>query len=102
MARREPKPISMKKSRAKKSAPVPDEPLEPFNKDAPEHQPKMIVQKVIKDKVLAKRVSVLEQAGGREIVVKVELPVRPRIERISIEYDPTFGHPKALIPRYGE
>ena len=107
MARKEPTPISLKKTRQKLKLPTnpnPEGPIEPFNMDAPEHKEPTtrIVKKVVKDKALEARVTRLEGTSDRKVEVTVELPSRPRIERISIEYDPVFGHPKALIPTYGE
>lgn len=104
MPRREPKPISMKKPRHKKAAVVvPDTTIEPFNMDAPEHRdkPALIIQKTVKDKALERRVTVLEGASDKEVVVKLEMPLRPRISMISIKYD-EFGNPKTLVPSYGE
>lgn len=100
MARKQPTPISLKKPSRKKAA----APVKAFNKDAPEHREparlvQQVVNKTVKDKALEARVAVLEGAGAPEVIVN--LPVRPRIEEITIKYDP-FGQPISLVPSYGE
>lgn len=84
------KPISLSMTRGAK-------PVKSFSKDAPEHSPKRIVINKVSKELIA-RVGRLE-SGPKEIIVKVETPVRPRIHSISIEYD-SFGAPKNLIPTY--
>lgn len=99
MARNKPAPISLKKPRPKKAA---TKPVEPFNMDAPEHKEPRIVQRIVKDKALERRVAQLEGAEPPEIIVNVEAPApRPRITEIAIKYD-NFGAPIRLIPAYGE
>lgn len=98
MARKKPAPISLKKPQRKKAAPV-VAPVREFNKDAPEHAEPRIIKKIVKDKALEARVALLEGAGKPDIIVN--LPVRPRIESIAIEYD-SLGHPKVLVPAYSE
>ena len=99
MAREKPAPISLKKPR--QVPPATDRPVAAFNKDTPEHkeQRRLIVNKTVKDKALEQRVATLESDTGREIIVKVDLPVRPRIRSIAVQYD-NFGAPKNLIPTY--
>jgi hypothetical protein len=97
MGRDAPLPISLKKPQRKKKVSLSDTPVQPFNMDAPEHKTR-IVKRIVKDKALEARVTRLEGADAPEIIVN--LPDRPRIERISIEYD-SLGHPKALVPSYG-
>ena len=104
MARKKPAPISLKKTR--KTLSVPAEPVAPFNKDAPEHKPKRL--KTIRNKRLESTIESVKELkaqvselSGRSQEVVVKMPVRPRIERIAIEYD-SLGHPKALVPAYGE
>lgn len=99
--REKPASISLKKPRRKKKILLPPEPVKEFNKDAPEHKSR-IIRQVVKDKALEARVTLLEKAGDKEIVVTLPDPApRARIERIAIEYD-GLGHPKALVPTYGE
>lgn len=66
---------------------------------APSDSPHLTVNRVVKDKVLEQRVASLEEATGKEIIVKLE--PRPRITSISVEYD-SMGHPKVLVPAYSE
>lgn len=105
-AREKPAPISMKKPRRKKKLLLPPEPVEAFNEDAPEHKSPLAT---LKDKRLDSTIATVKELkaavaglGARDIIVKVP-PAAPRarIERIAIEYD-GLGHPKALVPTYGE
>lgn len=106
-APQQPAPISMKKPRRKKAAVVvPDATIEPFNMDAPEHEDSPLAK--LNKKRLDSTVDTVKELkaavkslGARQPEIVVQMPVRPRIERISIEYD-DLGHPKALVPAYGE
>ena len=99
---KEPNPISMSVSKRppKKKVAPPKSKVKPFNKDAPEHTGR-IVKQIVKDKALEARVTKLESGSDKEIIVKVESPVRPRITSVSIQYD-EMGHPKSLVPLYSE
>lgn len=96
MVQKKPAPISL--SVAKK--PPKKEALSPTIKVADVVQ-QPVAKRVIKDKALTQRVTALEAAGGKEIIVKVEAPRRPRITKVAINYDP-FGMPTELVPSYSE
>jgi ABC-type glycerol-3-phosphate transport system substrate-binding protein len=87
----------MKKPRPKKKEAA--APVKAFNKDAPEHKETVIVQKIVKDEALEKRVAMLEGVKAPDVIVNI--PPRARISQVAIKYD-NFGQPVNLIPQYTE
>lgn len=94
-----PAPISMSVAKRK---PPKKEVIPPTKVVAPQARaPERIVQRIVRDEALERRVATLEAGTDKEIIVRVEAPKRPRITKIKIKYS-VFGAPEELIPTYSE